>query len=411
MNKIFWLLSFYCATMTLSHSGEAQSDIPEEEKRIFLRHYDAAKSAGHHDVALKLLVSFLEKTQGQDADVTLKTRRKLGQRYFEDKKYTEAIALFHSNVKKILKKNGKHHLQLFEPYFQLARAYSLAERDMKPSKKYYDLAIKVLKQNNKDKTELFAKANLYVAIDMMIYDNLTGNYATTASISSGLFTTDGGLTDAGDMRNYRNEYNYKNDWYKAEKYLERALNAIAGTSLKDPFLREKILIALTKIQLLETADYQNVQAGVSGRYSKNVAHKKYTEQDSQLRKAMNRLAENPELNRDYLQIGNKVMMQISVQRENMESLRQFCESGSVDDSAKYASARVFDVEADGSVIAPQVSTRIQKTIFRDTIPPRARAELRPRRLPKVYFLPVCIHNTLKAVLIGKPSVRIESIDE
>lgn len=400
MTRLFLMILFVYLSYGVAVWAVSTDD---QQTESFLQRYDAAKAAGRDLEALQLLGQYLTETKGFADPVTIRVQTQIAQKYTDRGLHQKAIDLLNECIDTVTKARGKNHIDLFDPYFHLAQAHAALEQDMDPAKKYYDKALQILKRNNKGQSETFVKASLFVAVDMMYFGRLTGNYSTSATRSSGLF-------DDGDVRNYRNEYEYRSRWFKAAEYLEKALVILEKINPSDKYLKDKILIALTKIQLLETAEYQNVQPGVTGRLNKQNAEKKYKKQDTQLRMAITRLSEDPSANSNFISFANQVMMQLSVQRENMDGLRDFCRAGSVDNTARYASARLYDVNSDGTIDAPSVSDRVHKSIFRDKIPPRARAERQSRATSKIYFLPVCVHGQLKAVLIGTPTIEIENIN-
>ena len=79
---------------------------------------------------------------------------------------------------------------------------------------------------------------------------------------------------------------------------------------------------------------------------------------------------------------------------------------------EYHPDRLYRVEEDGSVIAPQFSFKVTNNIFK----PVARQDNPPtdrngRPIKQPYFVPVCIDGQLMAALINAPRVVIEEFVE
>jgi hypothetical protein len=81
-------------------------------------------------------------------------------------------------------------------------------------------------------------------------------------------------------------------------------------------------------------------------------------------------------------------------------------------ASRYPPDRLYEIEDDGSVIAPRFSFRVSSNIFRrlkvSNVDGRGPKSGGTDRKPQ--FVPVCINGRLMAVLINSPKVSIEEID-
>lgn len=401
MGQFLKLVVLIAAFVWMAPHASALTDDTETLTNNFLDKYDAAKVEGRHTDALSLLTKYTEQTKGPYDPLTIKLYTKLGKQMSDDGHFKEAIEALNVSVERIIKSTNKKDIRLFEPYFYLASAHASFNGDMGKAKGLYDRALKILRTNNKKETELYAKSLLFVGVAMMQYGDMEGRYSVEATLDSGLY-------DEGDIHNFRREYGYQSYWFKAEEYISDALKTVDRINVTDPYLKDKINIALTKVQLLETAEYENVVAGTRGRLSKNSASKKYSKQQKSLKKTLDRLSEAPDVNRQFINIANEVSMQVAIRQENMDDLQQFCSSGTVDHTAQYKNARLYSINTDGSVFAPELGVqRVIKSIFKDDVPLRVRAEQRSESGKIPYFKPVCVSGQLKAVLVNVPTVTIE----
>jgi hypothetical protein len=96
----------------------------------------------------------------------------------------------------------------------------------------------------------------------------------------------------------------------------------------------------------------------------------------------------------------------------MERMANFCSSNTLNMASRYPPDRLFEIEDDGSVIAPGFSFWISGNIFerqrRGGLPDRRDPDKLPKKSPQ--FIPVCIDGRLMAALINAPKVTIEEID-
>ena len=117
-------------------------------------------------------------------------------------------------------------------------------------------------------------------------------------------------------------------------------------------------------------------------------------------------------NQEFMDIANGARMDVAWLSKDMERMANFCSSDTLNMASRYAPDRLFEIEDDGSVIAPRFSFIISRNIFerlqRGGFPDRRDPDTLPRQSPQ--FVPVCIDGRLMAALINAPRVTIEEIE-
>jgi hypothetical protein len=121
--------------------------------------------------------------------------------------------------------------------------------------------------------------------------------------------------------------------------------------------------------------------------------------------------QDAEKNQDFLDIANGARMDVAWLSDDMQRMASFCSSNTLNMASRYPPHRLFEIEDDGSVIAPRFSFLISSNIFKRMKPSRfENSETNRKRNKQPHFLPVCIDGRLMAALINAPVVEIEDID-
>jgi hypothetical protein len=115
-------------------------------------------------------------------------------------------------------------------------------------------------------------------------------------------------------------------------------------------------------------------------------------------------------NQDFLDIANSARMDIAWLSKDMEQMVNFCSSATLNMVSRYPPDRLFEIEDDGSVIAPGLPFSISSNIFK-RLATRKHSDWGPNQKndKRPYFVPVCINGRLMAVLINVPRVTMEEI--
>ena len=156
-----------------------------------------------------------------------------------------------------------------------------------------------------------------------------------------------------------------------------------------------------------------VPPSVKGNISGVTAKENYQREDDNLLSAIDVLMEDAEQNQDFLDIANSARMDVAWLSKDMDKMVNFCSTNTLNMAARYPPYRLYEIEDDGSVIAPRFPFSITTNIFRR---PKVRkvGDWGPSKDnnndKKPQFVPVCIDGHLMAVLINAPKVSIEEID-
>ena len=166
-----------------------------------------------------------------------------------------------------------------------------------------------------------------------------------------------------------------------------------------------------KTKILENLYVEAVNPNIRGSISGITARENYQQEDDNLLSAIDILLKDAELNRDFLDIANSARMDVAWLSKDMEKMANFCNADTLNMASRYSPDRLYEIEEDGSVIAPSFSFKITNNIFRRQ-PVRKVDDWGPGRevheTPR--FVPVCINGRLMAALINAPKVTIEEIE-
>jgi hypothetical protein len=196
------------------------------------------------------------------------------------------------------------------------------------------------------------------------------------------------------------------------EYIQEAVELAEVMDIEDPYLTAKVSIVESKIKVIDSLYLEVVPASVRGSVSGATIRESYQQEDDNLSDAIDVLMGDTELNQGFLDIANSARMDIAWLSKDMERLANFCSSNTLNIASKYTPDRLYEIEADGTVIAPGFSFRVSTNIFRRKESSRFTSgdiNQKSEDEKKPIFVPVCINGRLMAALTGVPMVTIEEI--
>lgn len=399
-------LMFMWAAFWLSYAASppaaAESDLQDKESLEILAKYETAAKERDVVAALGHLVDYSVLARGENAPQTAQLTHRYGVLLMRAGEYTEATTVLKTALKRSDAAFGELAEEAFDINMNIGYAYSHLGRRRIYSSKYFDRALDVLRQRGERETILYVTALLNIIGALVDNDGLSGD--TTSTVVNNLSMLD------GNERQFNLQYDYRNSYYKAEKYLEEAAKLAGKLVHEDKYLLAKVAIARAKLNVLETADLAKVPLGVSGRITQRTVGKRNDRTEEQLTEAMTVLAEDSVANAVFLAAANATLFEIAWLNNDKSRMEGMCASGALDSSGDYPSDRLFRIRADGSVIAPDFTFQVPSNIFKSgTLRGRPPKDENGNRIPYPYYVPVCINGELMAALINAPRVIIEEV--
>jgi hypothetical protein len=270
--------------------------------------------------------------------------------------------------------------------------------------KYFDRALEVLQERGERESVEYVTTLVNIVVNLMDNDGLKGDYTSHIGDSLTSFEENDPFLQL--------EHEYRNYFYKAEKYVEEAVEVSKELEDVDEYLSAKIAIAQAKLQVMETADLASVPMGVSGYISGGTKRKRNEREEDRLVTAIDKLSEDIDTNQIFIAAANKVMMEIAWMENDRGRMDAMCTDGTLNSASEYSPDRLYAIAEDGTVLAPNFGFRISTNIFK-----RLRSREDPPRdrdgnlVKTPYFVPVCIDGRLMAALINAPTVTIEEFVE
>jgi len=374
-----------------------------------LNNYEVATAAGRHSEATKYVLDYMEQSAGENAPLTVALTQRYGNLLRTEGDIREAVAVLKTARQRGMAAFGEHGIELFEINLDLGEAYVDRDIGVGRPKKYFDDALEVLRENGQHETILYVTTLVGITSRLtqagalegaLSFDNAGVNLGGPGSetlVSSGLTS----VTHA-----------YGSGYGVLEGYMREAVELADVLDIEDPYLSAKITVVQAKTKVLETLYLEVVPVAIRGSVSGSTVREKYQQEDNNLSSAIDILMEDAEQNKDFLDIANSARLDVAWLSKDMERMANFCRSNTLNMASRYPPDRLYEIEDDGSVIAPRFSFRVSSNIFR-----RLKASNVDGRGPKSsgtdrkpQFVPVCINGRLMAVLINSPKVSIEEID-
>jgi hypothetical protein len=409
----FLMLPLALGLVFLSVPVSAQDNASEglsAAKAEMVNNYEAAKAEGRNAAAAKHVLDYVEKTEGENAPLTVAMTQRYGNLLRQEGDIRQAISILKTARERGINAYGEHGIQLFEINMDLGEAYVERNIGIGIPQKYFDDALEVLRQNGQHETVLYVKALVGITSRLTQAGALEG--ALSADTAGVQLTNPGGdrfetLLGSG-MSSLTHAY--QSGYGVLEQYMREAVELAEVLVIEDPYLSAQVAIVQAKTKVLETMFLEVVPTIVRGSISDGAAQEKYQQEDSHLLSAIDVLMADAGHNQDFLDIANSARMDIAWLSQDMDQMVGFCNSNTLNMASRYPPDRLFEIADDGTVLAPSFSFRISSNIFR-RLEARERSDWGPnsrnKKIP--YFVPVCIDGRLMAAMINVPRVTIEEI--
>jgi len=407
------LASFGAWTLGLASVPVAaqSNDGPSAAETEALNNYAAATADGKHAAAAKYILDYMEKAEGENAPQTVALTLSYGNLLRKEGDIREAVSVLKMARERGIIAYGEHGIELFEINLDLGDAYVDRDIGLDKPKRYFDDALEVLRENGQHETILYVRTLVGITSGLSQAGALEGSLsADTAGVQLSSPGDDGIETLTGSGWTSL-AHSYASGYFVLDKYLQEAVELAEVLEIEDPYLSAKVSIVQAKSKVLETLFLEVIPPGVRGSVTNTTIREKYQQEDNNLSAAIDVLMEDAEKNQDFLDIANGARMDVAWLSDDMQRMASFCSSNTLNMASRYPPHRLFEIEDDGSVIAPRFSFIISSNIFKRMKPSRfENSETNRKRNKKPHFLPVCIDGRLMAALINAPVVEIEDID-
>ena len=385
--------------------GQAsQADVSEADELKMVSNYERAMADGEQSAAIKYALDYAEKAYGENAPATVELTRHYGYSLYEDGDYRTATEVLKKALERSTAAFGESGGEAYEINMNIGYAYSKWRAGLSLRAKYFDRALEILRERGERESITYVTTLINIVINMMENGGLKGSYSSNLADNSNSLDGDDSFLEL--------EHEYRNYFYKAEKYVLEAVELGKKLENQDQYLSSKIAIAQAKLQVLETADLAAVPLGVDGYISGGTKRDRNDREENRLMVAIDTLSQDIEKNKIFLTAANKVLMEIAWLDKDKGRMDAMCTDGTLNSASDYSPDRLYAVTEDGSVLAPNFGFRVTTNIFS---PLRSRGEQETDRngipVKKPHFIPVCIDGRLMAALINAPTVTIEEFVE
>jgi tetratricopeptide (TPR) repeat protein len=381
----------------------SQAEVSRADEREMMSRYDAAMADGDQAAAIKYVLDYTEKAYGENAPETVKLMHRYGYQLYEDGEYRKATDVLKEVLDRSIIAHGEFGGEAYEINMNIGYAYSEWSPSLSRRMKYFDRALEVLRERGERESVEYVTTLVNIVVNLMGNDGLKGDYTSHIGDSLSSFEENDPFLQL--------EHEYRNYFYKAEKYVEEAVEVSKELEDVDEYLSAKIAIVQAKLQVLETADLASVPMGVDGYISGGTKRNRNDREEERLVTAIDKLSEDIENNQVFLAAANRVLMDIAWLDEDEARMLAMCTDGTLNSASDYSPDRLYAIAENGEVLAPNFGFRISTNIFK---PLRSRRdEPRDRNgnpVRKPYFVPVCIDGRLMAALMNAPTVTIEEFE-
>jgi len=387
--------------LALSTTHASQADADKAEKLAVLSKYDAAMAEGDPAAAVKYVLDYTEKTEGENAPATVKLTHRYGYLLYQDGDYREATKVLKTALERSTTAHGESGGEAFEMNMNIGYTLSHWNPSLSSRMKYFDRALEILRDRGEHETIAYVTTLINIVVNLMDNDGLKGESSTELGDDFERYMED-------EISSFTPEQEYRNYFDKAEKYIHEAIELAARLEDEDEYLSAKIAIAQAKLNVMDTADLMALPAGVRGRITRGTARERNDLEEDRLMLAVDKLSEDIAKNSDILTAANKALMEIAWLDKDETLMASMCAKGTLNSAAEYHPDRLFRVEEDGTVLAPNFSFKVTNNIFKPVVRRREAPKDKdgnPIRRP--YFIPVCVNGSLMAALINAPTVTIE----
>jgi len=395
-------ISITLSCLLVSSTAHAsQADVPKADEAKMLSSFDAAMADDDETAAVKYVLDFTEKTQGENAPATVKLTHRYGHLLYLDGDYREATKVLKTALERSTVAHGKSGGESYEINMNIGYSLSQWSPSLSNRMKYFDRALEILRERDEHETMAYVTTLVNIVVNLMDNDGLSGE----SSLDLG---DDYERYMAEETSVFSPEQEYSNHFDKAEKYVLEAVELGAKLENLDEYLSAKIAIAQAKLNVMETADLMAVPSGVRGGITRRNARDRNDREEDRLMMAIDELSRDIDNNQAFLTAANKALMEVAWLDKDEGRMAAMCTGGTLNSASEYHSDRLYAVTEGGDVLAPNFSFRISTNIFK---PLRSRGEQPTDKngnpIRKPHFIPVCIDGRLMAALINAPTVTIE----
>lgn len=389
-----WLL---LASGLYASTPESASNDSELQAR-----YQDALASGNQTEALRHVLEYAERTRGENAPETAKLTHRYGHALYRDFRFREATEILKTALAREVAAHGATGGETFEICMNIGYAYSRWSPRFSNRLKYFDRALEILQARGDHESLVYVETLVSIVVNLLGNDGMSGSYRSTISDT----------LNSPDVAEYilPVESEYENHFHVAKPYISEAVELAEKLRDRDPYLAAKVAIVQAQLNVRETADLAAVPMGVRGYISRGTARDYYGEEKDRLAFAAKKLAENPELNRVYLQAANKALLEVAWLDRDRQAVLDMCTGGGLNSADEYPPDRLYEVSEDGMVFAPELGPGVSMNLFRPRISSKAqKKDKNGNPIKKPYFVPVCIDGNLMAALINAPRVTVEEL--
>ena len=380
---------------------ETAAEPADTDEREMKARYEAALATGNRTQALAHVLDYAEKTHGENAPETAKLTHRYGHALYQDFKFREATEVLKTALEREAGSHGPTGGETFEISMNIGYAYSRWSPSLSSRMKYFDHALEILRERGEYESIEYVTTLINITVNLMGGEGMHGEY--TASPSDYFDSID---RDDGSFYFASIGQEYTSYFHLAKKYVLEAAEIAGRLETEDEYLSAKVAILQAKLNVMETADLAAVPMGVTGYMSGGTANEHYSREDDRLVTASDKLAEDTDANKIFLEAANKVRMEIAWLGKDGTRMATMCADGTLDSLNQYPPDRIYEVTEEGVVIAPDVSMGISRKLF---TPMRVKRNSKGERIKRPHFVPVCIDHRLMAALTHVPRVTIEEV--
>lgn len=403
--RLALVILFLLPVLSPVAAAEPEPGVSEVERLEVLSRYDAAVANGDRTTAVKHLLDYTEKAFGENAPQTVKLMHRYGHLLYQDGEYRNATDVLKIALARSTVAFGETGGEAFEINMNIGYAYSQWSPNLSSRMKHFDRALEILRERGEHESIGYVTTLVNIVVNLMDNDGLSGDYSAELGDDYERYMDE-------EISTFSPQQEYRAHHDKARKYLVEAADLAGKLEDVDQYLSAKIAIAQAKLNVMETADLMAVPAGIRGRMTRGTAKERNDIEEDRLMTAIRKLSEDIEGNRVFLNAANKGLMDIAWLEKDKTRMDTMCANGTLNSASEYHPDRLYRVEEDGSVIAPQFSFRVTNNIFKPVVRrDEQQTDMNGNPVKKPYFMPVCIDGQLMAALINAPSVTIEEIIE
>ena len=412
LSALIVTLAIGLAPLPVVAQSAANDDLSAAQTQL-LAEFEAARDAGRNTDAAKYALEYVEMSEGETTPLTVTLTHRYGILLREEGNIKKAVSVLKKARERGIIVYGEHGIELFEINLDLGDAYISGDTGIGRPKQYFDDALEVLRENGQHESTLYVKALV----------GITARLTQAGALDGALSADTGGVNLRGPGgSNTENLINtgmssltqsYESGYRVLEGYMREAVELAEVLGVEDPYLSAKVAIVQAKVKVIENVFLEEVPGIVRGSISGVTARENYQQEDNNLSSAIDVLMRDAGQNQAFLAIANSARMDIAWLSEDIERMANFCSGDALNMASRYPPDRLYEIEDDGSVIAPAFSFRISSNIFRRLEASRFDSDGLTRnrsRDNKPSFVPVCINGRVMALLINAPKVTIEDFE-